>query len=352
MRASLAELAALVGGEVVGDPSLEVEGISSLELAGPTDITFVVNARYASRLKESKAAAVIVPDRGTGAERPRLVVRNVYLAYATVAAFLHAAHQPSKGLSPHAFVHPEARLGREVAVLPMVWVDRGAEIGDRVTLFPGVCVGEGCVVGEESILYPGVILYPRCRVGKRVIVHAGSVIGSDGFGFARDGVRSVKIPQLGIVRIDDDVEIGANNTIDRASFGMTWIQRGVKTDNLVQIGHNVVIGEDTVLAGQVGIAGSVVVGRGVTMAGQVGIANRVRIGDGAIMASKTGVAQDVPAAAVVSGIPAIPHRTWLRSSQVFSRLPELTRRLRAIEKKVEALEIEIHARQGNQGPVH
>lgn len=344
MTATLGELAALVGGEVIGDPSLEIEGISSLELAGPRQITFVAHARHAARLKECRAAAVVVANPEIGGDRPKLVVSNPYLAYAKIASFLNPVSHPRLGVSPHAFVHPEATIGAEVTIHPLVWVDRGAEIGDRATLYPGVCIAEGCVIGEDSVLYPGVVLYPRTRLGKRVIVHSGAVIGSDGFGFVREGQRAVKIPQLGIVTIEDDVEIGANDTIDRASFGSTTIKRGVKTDNLVQVGHNVVIGEDSLLAGQVGIAGSTELGRGVTLAGQVGVANGLRIGDGAIVGSKSGVAQDVPPGSVISGIPAIPHKTWLRNAQITQRLPDLVKRLRALEKRVEELEREVHGR--------
>jgi UDP-3-O-[3-hydroxymyristoyl] glucosamine N-acyltransferase len=339
---SLRDLADLVGGEVLGDPAVEITGISSLELAEPGQITFIAHVRHQERLKASRASAVIVSRPEIGGQLPKIVVGNPYLAYAKVAAFFHPGPCAFPGVSPSAVVHPDARLGVDVSIGPLVWVDRDAQIGDRVTLFPGVCVGEGCVIGEDTVLYPRAVLYPHCRLGRRVIVHAGAVIGSDGFGFAREGARSVKIPQLGTVLIDDDVEIGANAAIDRASFGTTWIQRGVKIDNLVQIGHNVRVGEDSILAGQVGLAGSVEVGRGVTLAGQVGVANHLRLGDGVLVASKSGVAQDIPPGSVMSGIPAIPHRIWLRSAQVFSRLPQLLRRLRAVESALKSLEREIH----------
>lgn len=338
MKATLAELAALVGGEVLGDPSIEITGISSPELAGSRDITFIVNARHEPRLQATQAAAVMVPEARLGGGLPKIVVPGVYLAYARVAALLHPSKPEGRGVAPDAWVHPEARVGEDVTVYPFVWIGRGARIGDRVTLYPMVCVGEGCEIGEDSVLYPGVVVYPGCSLGRRVVIHAGTVIGSDGFGYARDGSRCVKIPQLGTVRIEDDVEIGANAAVDRASFGTTWIQRGVKMDNLVQVGHNVTVGEDAVLAGQVGLAGSVQVGRAVVLAGQVGVANHVRIGEGAMVGSKSGVAQDVPPGGLVSGIPAIPHRIWLRSSHAFSRLPELVRKVRALERRVESLE--------------
>lgn len=338
MKATLAQLAKLVQGEVLGDPSVEIHGISSPELAGPEDITFIVSPRHEHRLETTRAVAVMVPDARLGGNMYKIVVPRVYLAYARVAAFFHPKEVHGLGVSPDACVHPEAVLGREVTVYPFVWIGRGARVGDRAVLYPMVCVGEDCRIGDDTVLYPGVVIYPGCSVGKRVIVHAGTIIGSDGFGYARDGTRSVKIPQLGTVFIEDDVEIGANSAVDRASFGATRIQRGVKVDNLVQIGHNVVVGEDTVLAGQVGLAGSVQIGRAAVLAGQVGVANHLRIGDGAMVGSKSGVAQDVPPGGLVSGIPAIPHRNWLRSSQAFGRLPELLRRMKAIEKRLDSLE--------------
>lgn len=338
MKLTLSEVARLVDGKVVGDPHLEIEGISSPELAGPKDITFIVSPKHEKRLAQTKASAVMVPHEGLGGEMAKVVVPHVYLAYAKVASFLNPPPKRAPGVSPEAWIHPEARLGKEVTIYPFVWIGKGAQIGDRVTIFPMVFVGEGCQIGEDCVLHPGVVLYPGCILGKKVIVHAGTVVGSDGFGYARDGSSWVKIPQLGRVRIEDDVEIGANVAIDRASFGETVVRRGVKIDNLVQVGHNVEIGEDSILAGQVGLAGSVKLGKGVVLAGQVGVANHVKIGDGATVGSKSGVAQDVPEGSTMSGIPAITHRDWLKSSQAFPRLPELMRRLKSLEKRLEALE--------------
>lgn len=338
MRATLAELASLVAGEVMGEASIQITGISSPELAGPEDITFIVNARHEPRLRSSRAAAVMVPEARLGGSLPKIVVQGVYLAYAKVAAFFNPLKKENRGVAPEAWVHPEARLGEGVTIYPFAWIGAAARLGDRVTVYPMVCVGERCEIGDDSIIYPGAVLYPGCHLGKRVIVHAGTVIGSDGFGYAKDGSVSVKIPQLGTVRIEDDVEIGANCAVDRASFGATSIGAGVKMDNLVQVGHNVTIGQNAVLAGQVGLAGSVRVGKGAVLAGQVGVANHVTIGDGAMIGSKSGVAQDVASGQLMSGIPAIAHRSWLRASQSFGRLPDLLKRVRALEKKLESLE--------------
>jgi UDP-3-O-[3-hydroxymyristoyl] glucosamine N-acyltransferase len=341
---SLEELARLVGGKAIGDPSFVVEGISSLDLAGPREITFLVNPRLRHKLETSRAGAVIVPNRDLGDRRPMLEVADPYLAYAQIAGLFNPPDRLFRGVSEDAYIDPQAEIGADVDIAPWVWVGRRAKIGDRAMLYPGVWVGEDCVIGARSVLHPSVVICSRCRLGKGVVVHAGTVIGSDGFGYARDGNRYVKIPQLGIVRIDDDVEIGANNTIDRASFGMTWIQRGVKTDNLVHIGHNVVVGEDSVLIAQVGIAGSAELGKGVVLAGQVGIAGHLHIGDGAMVGPQSGVGKDVPEKGVVSGSPAIAHRIWLRAVNILPRLPDLISRLRALERKVEALEKDSHGR--------
>jgi UDP-3-O-[3-hydroxymyristoyl] glucosamine N-acyltransferase len=207
-----------------------------------------------------------------------------------------------------------------------------------VVLFPGVYVGEGAEIGEGTTLYPNVAVLDRCRVGKRVIIHSGTVIGSDGFGFAPDQSGYVKIPQVGIVEIEDDVEIGANCAVDRAAMGKTRIGRGVKTDNLVQIGHNVTIGENTVLVAQVGIAGSTEIGRWVAMGGQVGVVGHIKIGDQARIGAQAGVAHDVKPGETISGSPAFAHREWLRAQAVFPRLPEIRRNLGALERRLDELE--------------
>ena len=348
MIKTLQDLAETVGGEIEGDPGIEIEGISSLELAGPKDITFVTGSKHAHRMKASRAGAFIVSDRDLVRDLNGLIVKDPYLAYAKVAGFYHVVPKAPAGIAEGAFIHPDARIGEEVSIRPMVWVDRGAVIGDGTVLYPGVRVGENCRIGEDSVLHPNVVLYPNCRLGNRVIVHAGTVIGSDGFGYARDGNVSVKIPQMGGVRIDDDVEIGSNTTIDRASFGDTWIQRGVKIDNLVQIGHNTVVGEDTILISQVGLAGSAEIGRGAILAGQVGVIPHIRVGDGAIIGPQSGVAKDIPSGEFVSGSPSISHRKWLRCMQIVSRLPEYVKRIRALEKKLLPAERETHAERQNK----
>ena len=337
-KATLDELATLVGGKVAGDPFLAVTGISGLEEAGEGEITFLAELKNLSRLEKTKAAAAVVPLSLPAFSKPVIRAPNPYLAYAKIQAFF--AHQPyrPKGVDPRAHIGQGAKIGQEVSIYPFVFIGDGCQIGERVVLYPGVYVGEAAQIGEESVLYPNVVVMNRCVIGKRVIIHPGTIIGSDGFGFARDGAQYVKIPQVGIVQVDDDVEIGANCAVDRAAMGKTWVKRGVKTDNLVQIAHNVTIGEDTVLVAQVGIAGSTEVGSRVSLGGQVGVGGHIKIGDGVMVGGQSGVAQDVPPGQIISGTPAFPHREWLRTQAVIPRLPKMKRALTALEKRVKALE--------------
>ncbi len=335
MNITLGEIAAAVGGEVTGDEKVVITGINSLDDAGPTEISFFFDRRYRESLRKTRAGALLVSSRIEGFSGPQVIVPNPELAYARVAGILAPPVSRYPGVSPGAFVHESARIGRDVSVHPMVYVGRAAEIGDGTTLFPGVFVGDEVKIGERCLIHPNVAILWGCVIGNHVIIHSGSVIGSDGFGFVRQGRVSVKIPHTGIVQIDDDVEIGAGNCIDRAALGKTWIQRGIKTDNLVHIAHNVVVGEDTIIVAQAGISGSCRIGRGVIIGGQVGIIDHVEVGDRAMIGPQSGIAKPVPAAGVVSGSPAIPHRQWLKVTTLTARLPELAERLRRIEKWME-----------------
>jgi len=244
----LADLAVRIGARLVGDGEVVVTGISPIEEAGPGQVTFLSNPKYVRYAKDSKASAIIAREVVPGAQPAFLLSDNPYFAFACAVEVFHPPARPAPGVSDKAVVEPSARLGRDVAVSPFVVIQEGAEVGDRTVLFPGVCVGKGVSIGPDCLVYPNVVLYHGVKVGSRVILHAGCVIGSDGFGFAPtpDGYR--KIPQVGTVEIEDDVEIGANTTIDRATLGVTRVSRGTKLDNLVQVGHNVVIGRDTVIA--------------------------------------------------------------------------------------------------------
>lgn len=330
----LKELADRIGARLTGEGEVLVRGIAPIEDAGAGEVTFLANPKYSRFVRETKAEAVIAKDpvEGTGARF--LLTDDPYLAFARALEIFHPPTRWLAGVSPLAEVHPSAKIGKDVTVFPFAVVEEGASIGDRTVLHPGVCVGKGVGIGADCLLYPHVVLYRDVRVGARVILHAGCVIGSDGFGFAPTAEGYRKIPQVGTVEIEDDVEIGANTTIDRAVLGVTRVSRGTKLDNLVQVGHNVVIGEDTVIAAQTGISGSSRIGRRVMIGGQVGLAGHLEIGDGLMLGAKSGVPASLDAAQsrAWTGIPAMPHRTWLRLAGLLPKLPELFRRVRRLER--------------------
>jgi UDP-3-O-[3-hydroxymyristoyl] glucosamine N-acyltransferase len=329
----LSELAARIGAVLQG-ADVEVRGIAPVEEAGPGQVTFLSNPRYARLARETKASALIAREPLAGAACAFLLSPNPYLSYACAVELFHPPVRPAAGVSPLACVHPAASVGRDVSIGPFVVVEEGAVVGDRASLYAGVYVGRGATVGEDGVLYPRVTLYEGVRVGKRAILHAGCVIGSDGFGFAPSPQGYRKIPQVGIVEIGDDVEIGANTTIDRAAMGVTRIGRGTKLDNLIQVAHNVAIGTDTVIAAQTGIAGSSRVGNRVMIGGQAGLAGHIEVGDGVMLGAQAGVAGSIGAAEspAWSGTPAVPHRTWLKMSTLLPRLPELFRRVKRLEE--------------------
>ncbi|MBN2371013.1 MAG: UDP-3-O-(3-hydroxymyristoyl)glucosamine N-acyltransferase [Vicinamibacteria bacterium] len=332
----LDELAEKLGCLVRGDGCVEVRRVRSIEEAGAGDLTFVASARFAAHLKTTHASAVIVAP-STVTALPSLISDNPYLAFAKAVALLHPQPRPAVGVHPSAQVDASAVLGRDVHVGALAVVGPRVRIGARTIVHPHVTLYEDVVVGEDCILHSGAQVRELCRLGDRVVVQNGATIGGDGFGFARDGSgRHHKIPQVGVVVIEDDVEIGALAAVDRAALGETRIGRGTKIDNLVQVAHSVRIGENTILCSQVGIAGSSRIGSRVTLAGQVGVVDHATIGDDVIATAQTGVAHVVAAGACVSGYPAIDNRTWLKAIAVFPRLPEIFRRLRELEKRIAA----------------
>lgn len=335
---SLREIARLIDGTVLGDEDMKICGINALDAAEPGEISFLTSSRYQDKLFQSRASAVILQEKTPEYKGAQVIVPDPRMAYPRVAALFAPKLSRFPGISEQAFCHGSCRLGKGVSIYPNVFVGEDAEVGDETTLFPGVYIGNGVRIGSKTVLYPNVTVLDGCRIGNEVIIHAGTVIGSDGFGFVQHGGHSLKIPQLGIVQIDDQVEIGANNCIDRAAFGRTWIQCGVKTDNLVQIGHNVTIGEHSIIVAQAGISGSVKVGRQVMLGGQVGVADHLEIGDRVMIASQSGVAKSIPSGEVVSGTPTMPHRLWLRASSLFQHLPEFNRRIRELEKRLKEME--------------
>ncbi len=331
----LAELAVLVQGELVGDPEVLINGVADFDSAVAGEITFVADLKRGARLNECKASAIIVPASVTEISGPAIRVRNPYLAVARIHALFVEDPFAATGIDVRAVVGNDCQIPAEVAISPLVYLGNRVRLGQRVTLHPGVVVYDDAVLGDDVVLYANVTIGHGCQIGNRVIIHSGAVIGSDGFGYATDGNgHHVKRPQVGVVQVDDDVEIGANTCIDRATFGKTWIKRGTKIDNLVQLGHNVVIGEDTLLVAQVGMAGSTTTGNNVVIGGQVGLGGHIHLGDRVMIAAKSGVHNNLESGAIVAGIPAIPHKTWLRSSAAYAKLPEMVRELRELKRKV------------------
>jgi UDP-3-O-[3-hydroxymyristoyl] glucosamine N-acyltransferase len=334
---TLKDIAELVGGKVFGSDQILISGINSLADAKEGEISFYADRRYEKKLRQTKASAIFVAHVTEAYHGPQVVVPHPALSHARVAQLFSSPPARFAGISEKAVVHESSIIGSNPSIFPLVYVGEKAHLGDEVVLYPGVFVGDRVKIGNKTVLFPNVTIMPDCIIGNEVIIHAGTVIGSDGFGFVRDGSRSVKVPQIGIVQVDDQVEIGANNCIDRAAMGKTWIKRGVKTDNLVHIAHSVVIGEDTLIAAQTAIGGSVHIGKEVVIGGQVAISDHVRIEDRSMIGSQSGVAKSLGPGDIVSGTPAMPHRLWLRTSGIIPRLPELSERLRKLEKKVEEL---------------
>lgn len=339
---SLRQLAQLVGGEVLGDGDLQLTGVRPLEDAGPEHLSFYHNRKYLTAAQNSRAGALLLADPQLFPGRNLLVHREPYWALAKILEFFYPPKRPEPGVHPQAVVAPSARLGARVSVGPFAVIGEGAVLGDGVVVGPLCVVGEGCQIGEETILHPGVILEPGCQVGARCILQAGVVVGADGFGFATSQGKHYKVPQVGRVVIEDEVELGANVCVDRATLGETRIGRGTKVDNLVQIGHNVVIGEGCLLVAQTGIAGSSKLGRGVILAGQAGVTGHITIGDGAIITAKAGAMEDVPPGAMVSGMPARAHRQWLEAQARLYQLAKLQARVAELEERLAKLE-EAHA---------
>ena len=336
---TLSALAAELGGEVIGDGSTVIGGVAGIREAMPGDLTFLANSRYDAHLDETRASAVICSRERRVARLPLLVVDNPYLAFQrAVRVFRPEQHRPAPGIHPSAVVAADAELGKEVAIGACCVVEPGARLGDRVVLMSGSYVGHRATIGDDSFFYPRVVLREECIVGARCIVHPGVVIGSDGFGFAFDAGRYHKVPQVGNVVIGDDVEIGANTTIDRATTHSTRIGEGSKIDNLVQIGHNVVVGRHCIIVAQVGISGSTELEDHVTLGGQAGLVGHIKIGKGAMVGAQSGVTKSVPAETVVTGYPATQHTIWKRLQALIHRLPDLIQRSRDLEERVAELE--------------
>jgi UDP-3-O-[3-hydroxymyristoyl] glucosamine N-acyltransferase len=344
---SLQDLAARIGAVVRGDGARRVSGVASLDAAGAEQVAFYANPRYRRELASTGAAAVIVAEAEAGhvpASAASLVAAQPYVAFAKASAVFHRELTLEAGVQRGAFVDDTAEVHPTAAVSPGAYVGPGARVGARTTLHAGSRVLDCAVVGEGCTLWPGAVVRENCLVGNRVVLQPNCVVGSDGFGFAFDlegdgsGPIHRKVPQAGIVRIEDDVEVGACTCIDRATLGETVIGRGTKIDNLVQVAHNVKVGPLSLLVAQCGISGSTELGQGVILAGQVGVVGHLKLGDGARVGAQSGVSRDLEAGETVSGAPAIPHRDWLRMVAALPKVPDLLRELRRLEKRVEELE--------------
>jgi len=339
MHKTLKEIAEIIDGEIAGDANTVITGISGIKEAREGDITFLANPKYASLVEKTQASAIVTSRDIQALSKPIIRTQNPSLAFVKIVeAFSPPAVMRPKGIHPTVILGKNVSLGKDVAIGPYSVIEDDVSIGDATIIYSGCFVGSCAKIGSHTLIYPNVSIREQTSIGNRVIIHSGTVIGSDGFGFVTlKGVHQ-KIPQIGIVEIGDDVEIGANVTIDRARFDKTIIGRGTKIDNLVQIAHNVVIGENSIIVAQAGISGSTTIGRGVTLAGQAGLVGHITIGDGAVVGAQGGVTKSVPAHTMVSGYPARPHEIAKRVNACVQSLPKLFETVAQLKKKVKEFE--------------
>jgi UDP-3-O-[3-hydroxymyristoyl] glucosamine N-acyltransferase len=337
----LSELARLTGASVDGDlNSIEISGAAGLDDAGPSDVSFLANPRYTAKVNTTRAAAVYLGEEAqTDCAIAVLRTKDPYLAYTRALRLFHPDPTFAAMIHESAVIDPSSTVAGTARVEAGVVIAPGCQIGEGVHIYPNVTIYENVAVGKDSIIHSGVVVRERSQLGERVVIHNNVVVGCDGFGYAKDEERRwLKIPQTGRVVIEDDVEIGAGTTIDRASVGESRIGRGTKIDNLVQIGHSCTIGEDSLLCAQVGLAGSSHIGNRVILAGQAGVAGHLTIGDDVVLTAKSATSHDVPPGKVISGIPAFENKAWLRSTAAFRRLGEMQRRIRELEKRISDVE--------------
>jgi len=333
----LGDIAKLVNGEIYGDTEIEITGVSGILDAAQGDITFISSKKYLKEIGNCKASALIVKEQIKGISIPQLKVSNPYLAFAKLLEFFYVKPFIHTGISKSAIISDKAAIGNNVTIFPSVFISDGAFIGDGTIIYPFVYIGENTKIGNNCVIYPNVTIRENVKIGNKVIIHSGSVIGSDGFGYVFDNGVHKKIPQVGGVIIEDDVEIGSNVSIDRATLGNTIIGKGTKIDNLSQIAHNVKIGSNSLIIAQVGIAGSTEIGDYVTLGGQVGVADHTKIESQTMIGAQSGIMGNVPKG-IYSGSPAIPHREWLKAQAIFARLPEMHKKIKELEDKLKELE--------------
>ncbi len=338
---NLSELAAALGCELKGavDPSLKITGVAGMEQAGPTELTFLANPKYAHKLKHTRAGAVLLAAPSDEVAAAQLISTNPYLDFARALALFYQPPRPKPGIHPLACVAASASLGDNAAIGPFAVVGENVSIGHNAVLHSHVVIYEGASIGDDFYAHAHAVVREHCRVGNRVTLQNSVVVGGDGYGFAKraDGTHA-KIVQSGVTVIEDDVEIQTLSSVDRASIGETRVKRGAKIDSLVQIGHGCVVGEDNIICSQTGLAGSTILGKSVLLAGQVGVSGHLTIHDGAVVYAQSGVGHDVPPGSVISGSPAFEAREWLRAITAFPKLAEILRTIRQLSKRLQALE--------------
>jgi UDP-3-O-[3-hydroxymyristoyl] glucosamine N-acyltransferase len=340
MAFKLKEIVEITGGEVIGDDAVEIESVARIEEAREGQIAFLANLKYSKYLSQTGASAIIVPkDVSEVKNKSLLCVEDPYYAFLQV---LNIFHPPKsfieKGIHASAVIDSSAELSEDLSIGPFVYIGKGCRIGKRSVLMPGVVMYDDVVIGEDCLIHANVCLREKVRIGDRVILHNGVVVGGDGFGFAPKDGKYHKIPQVGTVVIENDVEIGANTTIDRATLGETRIYAGAKLDNLIQVGHNCTVGENTVIAAQTGLSGSTHIGKGVRVGGQAGFAGHLTVGDGAAVGAQSGVSKSVPPGQMVFGYPARPHMEAMRIDGALRRLPKLIKEMKELRESIKKLE--------------
>ena len=333
MLKKLSEIAELLGGVLEGE-DISVDGIAGSDEAKESYLTFMESEKYRSSVDSSKACAVIIPLNSKGFDKPVIRVKNPRLGFALVLDLFHKREKPVPSIHPTAVIGEGVKLGKDVFIGPYVVIESGASIGARAEIYSFSYIGNGVFIGEDTVLEPRVTVFYGCKVGDRCLIHSGAVIGADGFGFVREGAKQIKIPQIGIVSVGDDVEIGANTTIDRATTGKTIIGNGTKIDNLVQIGHNTQVGNDCTIVSQSGVAGSTKIGDRVIIAAQAGVRDHTLIGSDSIVAGRAGVTKQVKSGTVVSGYPAREHREELKIEASIAKLPEFMSKIEKTVSKI------------------
>jgi UDP-3-O-[3-hydroxymyristoyl] glucosamine N-acyltransferase len=335
----LGEIAHRLGCELHGDPRTEISGVAGMEQAGPTELTFLANPKYAHKVKRTRAAAILISHPVTGLPVASLLSANPYVDFARALELFYQPPRPEPGIHPTAAIAPTAIIGEGASIGAYAVVGESARIGPNATLHPHVVIYEGAEIGDHFVAHSGAVVREFCRIGDRVILQNNVVVGGDGYGFAKqaDGTH-YKIVQSGVTVLEDDVEIQTLTSVDRATVGETRVKRGAKIDSLVQIGHACVVGEDNIICSQTGLAGSSILGKNVLLAGQVGISGHLTIHDDTVVYAQSGVGGDVAAGSVISGSPAFDAATWRRAVTAFPKLPDLVKAVRQLEKRVEELE--------------